>query len=118
MSLISLECRDCGNKTFYRTGGQLHSDPPWDIFGCKECKSAWAINCRWVYDHDGDTVVYDERGTVRAEGKPFHFTDKEGREWSMGESPGFPPRTYEEYAEYRKPDKSGPAVGSYEAFQI
>lgn len=113
-----LRCEECGSTSFYRSGGQWHSDPPWEVFGCWQCQHLWAVNCRWIYSHYNKTVIYDARGHVLGDGKPHSFTDKDGKEWRMGYPPGFPPRTEAEYAEYRKPNNSGPAVGVYEVFHI
>jgi hypothetical protein len=114
-----LKCADCGGTAFYRTGGQLHSSPPWDMFGCKRCHSIWAVNCMWIYSHYRGIVIYDIRGSVRFEGKPCHFIDKDGKRWSFNEPPGIPPRTEAEYAVYRSDRYKGPpAVGTYEVFNV
>jgi len=109
-----LICKKCSNDSFYRTGSQLYSYPPWDIFGCNKCYSLYGINCGYIYKFENDQVIYRADAIVRNEGKPYQFTTKDGRLVLLNYPPGTDERL--DYDEYRKPNKhSGPAVAVYKA---
>jgi hypothetical protein len=99
--LVQFLCKECNHHQFYRTGAQLTSYPPWDIFVCRECNHAWAINCRDIYGFDGNHITIKQGASIINKGKntpnAFVIEGRPHSQWGVETSERL------DYERYRQP---------------